>query len=139
MQAFDLEPFVRYIKERNLANERNIPFYVQWVQRFLTANLPDIATSSRDRIQAFENLLSKNQSIQDWQIRQALKAVELYVKVFIPSANMDPINPDDREKAISEADRIYDQMRELIRLRHYSYRTEQTYLDWVRRYMGYAS
>ena len=138
MQAFDLEPFVRYIKERNLANERNIPYYVQWVQRFLTASLPDIATSSRDRIQAFENLLSKNQSIQDWQIRQALKAVELYIKVFIPSANMEPINPDDREKAISEADRIYDQMRELIRLRHYSYRTEQTYLDWVRRYMGYA-
>ena len=76
MQAFDLEPFARYIKERNLANERNIPYYVQWVQRFLTASLPDIATSSRDRIQAFENLLSKNQSIQDWQIRQALKAVD---------------------------------------------------------------
>jgi integron integrase len=138
MQAFDLEPFAKYIKERGLANERNIPYYVQWVQKFLTANLPDIATSPRDRIQAFENLLAQNHTLQDWQVWQALKAVELYVKVFVSTADSEPIKPDDQEKAISEADRIYIQMRDLIRVRHYSYRTEQTYLDWVRRYFGYA-
>ncbi|WP_249268133.1 phage integrase N-terminal SAM-like domain-containing protein [Microcystis aeruginosa FBCC-A68] len=26
-------------------------------------------------------------------------------------------------------------MRETIRLKHYSYRTEQTYLDWIKRYL----
>jgi len=138
MQTFDLETFVQYIKQRNLATERHIPFYVQWVQKFLTADLPPIATSPQDRIQAFENLLSKKHSIQDWQIRQALKAVELYVKVFVTSVPAESLQTDSQEKAISEAERIYDQMRELIRVRHYSYRTEQTYLDWVRRYFGYA-
>jgi len=40
MQTFDLESFVQYIKQRNLATEHHIPFYVQWVQKFLTADLP---------------------------------------------------------------------------------------------------
>ncbi|MEJ5202774.1 MAG: phage integrase N-terminal SAM-like domain-containing protein, partial [Anaerolineales bacterium] len=31
--------------------------------------------------------------------------------------------------------KLLDQARELLRAKHYSYRTEQTYLDWMRRYI----
>ena len=31
--------------------------------------------------------------------------------------------------------RLLDQLRDKIRLKHYSIRTEHTYLDWVRRYI----
>ena len=31
--------------------------------------------------------------------------------------------------------KLLDQMRDAIRLKHYSYRTEETYVDWVRRYI----
>jgi len=139
METFDLEPFANYIKQRNLTDERQLPYYIKWVQRFLTADLPPIATSPNDRIQAFENLLSKDHAIQDWQIRQALRAVELYVKVFVTTSPSKPIKPDDQKQAVSESERVYAEMRDLIRIRHYSYRTEQTYLDWVRRYLAYAS
>jgi integron integrase len=30
-------------------------------------------------------------------------------------------------------------MRKLLRMRHYAYRTEQTYMDWVERYLDYAA
>jgi site-specific recombinase XerD len=33
--------------------------------------------------------------------------------------------------------RLLDQVREAIRLRHYSYRTEQQYLAWIRRYIHF--
>src|SRR6185437_3763417 len=33
--------------------------------------------------------------------------------------------------------RLLDQMRENIRLRHYSLRTERSYMDWVRRYVRF--
>jgi len=138
MQTFELKSFVEYIKQRDLAKDYHIPYYVKWVQKFLTADLPPIATSTNDRIQAFENLLSKDHSLQDWQIRQALKAVELYVKVFIATPTVTLSTHIDQEKTISEADAVLTQMRDLIRVRHYSYRTEQTYLDWTRRYLGYA-
>ena len=83
-------------------------------------------------------MLAKNPAIQEWQVRQAVRAVDLYLKVFAPAADAAPAKPVDHEKAVSEAEGIYAQMRDLIRVRHYSYRTEQTYLDWVRRYVTYA-
>ena len=129
MQPFNQEAFAAYLKDRNLTLDRHIPFYVRWVQRFLAADLPLIATSPKDKIQAFENLLAKNPAIQEWQVRQALRAVELYLKVFSTAGNSEPAKPVDQEKAISEAETVYAQMRDLIRVRHYAYRTEQTYLS----------
>ncbi|WP_228016509.1 phage integrase N-terminal SAM-like domain-containing protein [Leptolyngbya ectocarpi] len=31
--------------------------------------------------------------------------------------------------------KLLDQVRDAIRLRHYSYRTEETYVQWIRRYI----
>jgi site-specific recombinase XerD len=31
--------------------------------------------------------------------------------------------------------KLLDQVREAIQLRHYSYRTEETYVQWIRRYI----
>ncbi len=138
MQAIDLEPFVSYIKQRALVDDHHLPYYVKWAQRFLTADLPPIASSPQDRIRAFENLLSQDRTLQEWQIRQAIRAAELYVKVFTTSQPSVPIKPAEQDQAIAQAESTYIQMRDLIRIRHYSYKTEQTYLDWVRRYLAYA-
>jgi len=34
-----------------------------------------------------------------------------------------------------QAPRLLDQVREAIRVRHYSYRTEQSYVGWIRRFI----
>lgn len=166
MQVYDLEPFVNYIRRRTIVPERQIPYYVKWVRMFLTSELPPLATSVTDRIQAFSDLLARNPTIQDWQLQQAIRAVELYVKVFLAAeqkveggdsrTGIRDLESDDpnakpgirdpksggedagEELRIAESEKAYGEMRELIRLRHYSYKTEQTYLDWARRYMGYA-
>jgi hypothetical protein len=31
--------------------------------------------------------------------------------------------------------KLLDQVRDAVRLKHYAYRTEQSYVDWVRRYI----
>ncbi|NEP18708.1 MAG: hypothetical protein F6J97_17715 [Leptolyngbya sp. SIO4C1] len=31
--------------------------------------------------------------------------------------------------------KLLDQVRDAVRLKHYSYRTEQTYVQWIRRYI----
>jgi hypothetical protein len=35
----------------------------------------------------------------------------------------------------SQPPKLLDQVREAIRLKHYSYRTEETYVQWIRRYI----
>jgi integron integrase len=40
---------------------------------------------------------------------------------------MSPIEPQPRK--------LLDQVRDILRLKHYSYRTEKSYIDWIRRYI----
>ena len=44
--------------------------------------------------------------------------------------------PSEKPIYIPKA-KLLDQMREVMRLRHYSIRTEQAYCDWVRRYLRF--
>ena len=123
MQPFNQETFATYLRQRRLTAEGHIPFYVKWVHRFLAADMPAVATSPKDKLQVFENLLAKNPTIQEWQVRQAVRAVDLHLKGFSPAANAAPAKPVDHEQAVSEAEGVYAQMRDLIRVRHYSYRS----------------
>ena len=45
------------------------------------------------------------------------------------------MNSLDDEASIRPAPRLLDQVRERIRVKHYSLRTEKAYVDWVRRYV----
>ncbi len=42
---------------------------------------------------------------------------------------------DARPAPSSDSPRLLDRVRQAIRLRHYSYRTEQAYVDWIRRFI----
>jgi hypothetical protein len=43
------------------------------------------------------------------------------------------MSPDSQDR---NSLRLLDQVRELIRSRHYSIRTEQAYVQWIRRFMS---
>jgi hypothetical protein len=116
MQPFDQEHFAEYIRKRNLAHEPHIPFYVKWVKRFLATPFPPTATSPDDRLKVFADLLHQDQSLQDWQCRQAFKAVELYLKVFSsPSEEYaSGASHIGKEATVEAAEKAYADMRELI-------------------------
>ena len=45
------------------------------------------------------------------------------------------MNPGISNPTAQRRPRLLDQVRDAVRRRHYSYRTERTYLHWVRRYI----
>ena len=47
----------------------------------------------------------------------------------LPAAPQDASSPKGKK--------LLDQLRDAIRAKHYSYRTEQTYIDWCKRYILY--
>jgi integron integrase len=51
----------------------------------------------------------------------------------MPTNALSPSSPDSPNKA----KKLLDQLRDAIRAKHYSYRTEQTYIDWCKRYILY--
>ena len=54
--------------------------------------------------------------------------------------DQDPLNPSNSRLSANNTSensspRLLDQVRNVIRCRHYSIRTEQSYVDWIKRYI----
>ena len=86
-------------------------------------------------LEAFRYRLSKQ--YEPWQVEQACRAVRHYWFWLDRSAA-----PDVTKGAaldVEQADTaLLDETRRLLRLQHKSYRTEKTYLGWIRRFLAFA-
>jgi len=132
-----LPDFQKFLLERRLAPEKNVPFLAYWVSRFLTfGQKKNIATNDYDESAVIEflDMLRADEKILDWQPRQADDALKLYYFHYLGkevAALPAALKGDDAPAALEEVTR-------LIRLRHYSYSTERTYLQWIQRFFSYA-
>ena len=141
MQYVDLQPFEDYIRERNLVDEKHLPYFTNWVLRFLRSEFNRKTLSESDLLQCFSDQLARDDSVQDWQLRQAMKAVELYLNVYLPSKNEGGSAKSDstaHELLLSDDQHAMRRMKELLKLRHYSPSTYKTYVGWVGRYLRYT-
>ena len=136
MQAIDIEGYEAWLRKRSLADERHAPFYVRWVRHFLQAQREGSDLSDADRLLEFSDVLGRDAGLEDWQRSQAIRAVDLYLKCFRKEGG--DAQPMAAERGGEVAAEAVEKTRALLRLRHYSYRTEKTYLDWIRRYLDYC-
>ena len=128
MQLVDYE---RYIVSNNFVEISKARYYVAWVKKYLSLNLSDVL-NNEEKTSQFMQYLSQDSPWHDWQLEQARHAVELYLGMLSPK-----VDNSEPENINSFAD-IENKLRIVLRLKHYSYRTEQTYLDWCRRYYQYC-
>ena len=133
-----LPEFQDFLISRSLAPEKNVPFYTHWVSKFLAFSNRNQDLGPDLRAQKFLNQLKSQKNIFDWQIRQADDALRLYFHHFL-KGNLSVLSPNTTPPKPLDSSKILVEMREAIRLRHYSYRTERSYLDWVERFMEYLS
>ncbi len=147
VEYLDLKPFEQFIISRNLVPEKYRPYYLGWVRRFLQSGFAAQDLRERDALTCFTDQLERDDAVEEWQVEQAKKSVELYLHVYLreqgSGLSADGGAPAARgrqdaggtEMADAEA---LDEMRKLLRLRHYSYKSEKLYLDWAARYLKYA-
>ncbi len=120
--------FQSYVVSKSALNEKNAPYYVRWVSScyaFVNQSLSEVLTNGQK--QDFLKHFSKNH--EDWQVKQAKTAIRLYdyyLSGLQKSAKEE--SSESKEKwGVVEAN-----MQNAMRLRHMSYRTEKTYLMWLR-------
>jgi integron integrase len=133
---------------------------VNWAKDFGNF-LPEKPLKGRSRkdVEAFLANLGKRRGIAEWQVRQAEHALTILYENFLPhyapekQAAVAPAGKHPVQEAIAKTDKFRDhvipgeverQFSQLveavkteIRSRHYSYRTETSYLDWVRRFIAF--
>lgn len=128
-----LNAFKQFLSTKERLPEKNIPYYVKWVSdcyRYF-----DIAESeplTNEQNAKFLNRLAKK--YEDWQVQQADRALRLYGYFLSRSQK----NDDGTAVAVSSNwQKIEEELRGALKLRHRSYSTEKTYILWLRQFSGF--
>ena len=132
-----LPEFQKFLLEHKLVPAKNVTFFAYWVSRFLDyAKKHGISATEyhESAIIEFLDALRSEKRLQDWQYRQADDAVRLYYFHYLGKTR-DRASGNDIP---ADVPGTLQEIRRLIRLRHYSYSTERTYLQWVKRFLAYA-
>lgn len=133
-----LQQFGEFLLRARLVKETAAPYYVRFVRHFLARPATDAPLA--DRVQQFCEALERS-GAQDWQVRQASQAIRIYFVNFLKRTDWSIPGTS----AVVDADggveplAALEALRSRLRTRHYSYRTECSYADWVRRLLAYAA
>ena len=132
-----LPEFQKFLLERKLAPEKNIPFLAYWVSRFLgfaRKSERTVTEYNETTVQEFIEALRSDKRTRDWQPRQAEDAIKLYYFNYLNKTG----GQAGGAAGLMDADSALSETKRLIRLKHYSYSTERTYLQWIARFFSYA-
>ncbi|HUI92342.1 MAG TPA: integron integrase [Chitinivibrionales bacterium] len=122
-------------------------FYVLWVKRFgRFLNGVSFEQASPGMVEAFLDDLATDPKIEEWQVDQAREAVmilfsdllkmNLHYSGFRKNEGFkDSLAPGDRLETLHG--RLLGKVVSEIRVRHYSLRTEEAYLAWIRRFITF--
>ena len=134
-----LQQFGEFLLRQRLVQPKSAPFVVRWVRQFL--GRPAEPGPLNDQVRTFCEGLERAGRWQDWQVRQAEQAVRLYFVNYLgrtdwcAQSESRAVDPDGRTDPLA----ALDELRKRLRIRHYSYRTECSYVDWCRRFFEYLS
>ena len=132
-----LQQFGEFLLKARLASDKAAPFLVRWVRGFLSAPASDEPLA--DQTRRFCEELERDGRYEDWQIRQAEHAIRLYFVNYLHRTDWQTHAPAATDlHGRTAPSRAIELLRQRLRTRHYSYRTERTYVDWARRFFEYA-
>ncbi len=134
-----LQTFGEFLLKAQVVRPTAAPYFVRWVRRFLSR--PASNEPLADLVRGFCEELERNGGVEDWQVRQADQALRLYFVNFLNRTEWHrrPASTVADEHGCTNLLAALEQLRTRLRTRHYSYRTECTYVDWVRRFIDYAA
>lgn len=132
-------PLQEYLKAKEAVKEKSIVYYCRWVANYYSHIE---LGSTLDAAQKRDFLLHMEKSHQDWQVKQAERAIQLYAFYLASSAPLSSpsVGKEGEKKDKAELDQAWStietKMREILRLKQRSYSTEKTYIGWLRAFRG---
>ncbi|HUL22983.1 MAG TPA: integron integrase [Thermodesulfobacteriota bacterium] len=133
-----LPEFQDFLLSRSLVPAKNAPFYAYWVSKFLIFSNKNQDLGPNLRVEKFLTLLKSQRKIADWQVRQADEPLRLYIHHFLDGKTSE-LSPNLPQKKLLDIPMILSGMRQAMRIKHYSYRTERSYLEWANRFIHYTT
>ncbi len=133
-----LPEFQEFLLSHKLAPEKHVLFLAIWASKFLAFSNRKGQQDIDLTVAEFLDSLKAKEDIHDWQVRQAGEAVRLYLSHFKGGEKLKALSGKERpEGRLSERPKLLAEMKRLIRLKHFAYNTELSYLDWAERFFAY--
>lgn len=129
-----LPEFQKFLLERRLAPDKSVPFLARWVHLYLAflSQAGGAVLPFEVGLERFLKHTSLQENFQPWKIEQAETAVRLY-QLFCGKLENSPAPlPGTAEEAVEK-------FKERMRLKHYAFSTERSYLDWFARFRKYTT
>lgn len=136
-----LPDFQKYLVEHNLVPHGHVSFYALWVSKFLSFSNEHQDKNIDLRIKIFLDSLERGKKLQGWQIEQADNAIRLYINHFLAGApsSLSPNAESDPQNKFPDYQEIRQKLREALRIKHYAYSTERSYMEWFERFYTYVT
>lgn len=126
--------FGQFLIDKERLQEKYVPYYVKWVSDcYRYFNEPETQPLTNEQRAQFLKRLADNS--EDWQVRQAERALRLYDFFLLRKMK------EEAGSAPGEAADwllVEERTKEALRLRHRSLSTEKTYLSWLRQFRGFV-
>jgi integron integrase len=128
-----LQAFEQFLIHKEGVPGKNAPYYVKWVSDcYQFVDKPDTQPLTNEQTAEYLSRLTKKH--EDWQVQQADRALKLYDYFLSRGQRSEEGASVDNQGDWKELEK---KMREALRLRHRSYSTEQTYIQWLRQFQGF--
>ena len=138
-----LADFQAFLRSKKIVPDKQIQFYALWASRFLSFQNRnsftkiDIATD-----QFIIWLRDTQQHMQDWQLQPGGEMPFCFIRNRLRGEGcnqvLQSVSTILQQTKACDCLTAEKRIREAIRLRHYSYSTEKTYIDWCRRFYALA-
>jgi integron integrase len=156
----------REVVIKNGVSEKYADYYVKWAQKFaLSIKGKPLNKRSLDDIKQFISKVKNYKNVQEWKVKQAREAIYILYYKFL-KINVGDLQPDNnhnynhkelkksscgkkfekKERFLISKKEIEDKHKTLlekiykeIRYRHYSIRTESSYMDWIIKFLRFSN
>jgi integron integrase len=130
-----MDQFLLYLQNKQIIKPSQRSFFIKWVTDLhRTCNKEPGQHISQAEIDAYLSKLVKK--YQDWQVDQAKDAIRLYL--YYLNRN-EKIQTPQKASVNGMWTQAVNRMVDVMRLKHRSYRTEQTYVSWMRQFYRFVA
>jgi len=116
-------------------------YFILWVRRFFYDESSFKGRTWEEKLPQYLERLAGDPQIAAWQVDQADQAVRLYFQNFyaaekLPAQN-DACSTAGNSKWFDHR-KALENLKEWMRIKHYAYKTEKSYLSWCARFFDYS-
>jgi integron integrase len=137
-----LSSYGEFLLKQSMVSQGKEQYFISWVRGYLLKENLFKGVSWEEKFPQYLESLETKSNIALWQVEQAEQAIKLYFLNF-PESNETSvqntgIDINSSEPKVCDGEKTIQELKEWMRIKHYAYRTEQSYLNWCKRFLQYC-